>query len=176
VVTIHAGRLVIRTRRGHDVTASVAELAPLTDAVTARSVVLDGELVAGAGTPGSFYRISGRMAARRQEAVTCQRSRTQLTFVPFDLLWLDDDTTSAPFHERRAALDSLALRGPAWCTSPSWPGLGPELFAACTELGLEGLVAKRLDGRSYPGERRPVWVKAKCSAWYAEHAEFRHRR
>jgi bifunctional non-homologous end joining protein LigD len=158
------------------VTAAVPELAPLLDAVDGHSVVLDGELVAGAGTPGSFYRISGRMAARRDDAVSRQRLRTQLTFVPFDLLWLDGDLTGEPFHERRAALEALALRGPAWCTSPSWPGLGSELFAACTQLGLEGLVAKRLDGRYYPGERRPVWVKAKCSAWYAEHAEFRHRR
>jgi bifunctional non-homologous end joining protein LigD len=176
LVTIHAGQLVVRTRRGHDVTAAVPELASLPEALPGRSVVLDGELVAGAGTPGSFYRISGRMAARRRDAVERQRSRTQLTFVPFDLLWLDGDMTGAHFQERRAALESLGLRGTGWCTSPSWPGLGPELFAACTKLGLEGLVAKRLDGRYYPGERRSVWVKAKCAAWYAEHAEFRHRR
>ena len=176
VVTVDAGQVTVRTRNGHDVSAAVPELASLADAVAGRSLVLDGELVAGAGTPRSFYRISGRMAARRPEAVGRQARRTQMTFIPFDVLWLDDDLTGAPFRERREALESLALRGPAWCTSPSWPGLGAELFAACTDLGLEGLVAKRLDGRYYPGERRSVWVKAKCSAWYAEHAEFRHRR
>jgi len=73
-------------------------------------------------------------------------------------LWFDGDLTGAAFKERRAALESPAVRGPAWCTSPSWPGLGAELFAACTDLGLEGLVAKRLDGRYYLGEPRPVWV------------------
>src|SRR4051794_29795469 len=89
MVTIHAGRLVVRTRRGHDVTGAVPELGPLADAADGSSLVLDGELVAGAGTPASFYRIGGRMASRRPGAIARQVLRTQLTFVPFDVLWFD---------------------------------------------------------------------------------------
>jgi ATP-dependent DNA ligase len=85
----------------------------------------------------------------------------------------------------QARLRSLAAYNEVndWCrrepggqerTSPSYPGSGAELFADCTRLGLEGLVAKRLDGRYYPGQRREVWVKAKCSAWVAHHARHRH--
>jgi ATP-dependent DNA ligase len=35
-------------------------------------------------------------------------------------------------------------------------------MAACVEVGLEGLVAKRLDSIYRSGERSRDWVKAKC--------------
>ena len=49
-------------------------------------------------------------------------------------------------------------------------GDGPELIAACGQLGLEGLVAKRLGSIYRPGERGKHWVKAKCPNWRAFHA------
>ncbi|MDP9388530.1 MAG: hypothetical protein M3Q48_11630, partial [Actinomycetota bacterium] len=127
------------------------------------------ELVAHSGTPSSFYGLGSRMAARRPAL----RSAVPLTFVAFDILWLDGDVTSCPYEHRRSLLRDLELAGPAWWTSPSYMGAGAELFAACTGLGLEGLVAKRLDGRYHAGVRSDVWVKAKCSVWVAQHA--RHR-
>jgi ATP-dependent DNA ligase len=39
---------------------------------------------------------------------------------------------------------------------------------------LEGLVAKRLDGRYEPGVRSRGWVKAKCAGWLDAHAGHRH--
>ena len=169
LVTVHGGQLAVRTRTGRLVTEAVPELAGLVEQLAARSVVLDGELVAYQGTPASFYRLSGRMAARRPPL----RSHVPLTFVAFDVVWLDGDVTESPYRRRRALLDDLGLVGPAWCTSPSYAGSGAELFAACTRLGLEGLVAKRLEGQYFPGQRRDVWVKAKCAGWLASHA--RHR-
>ena len=41
------GGLTVRTRNGHNVTASVPELAPMLAALEGRSVVLDGEAVPG---------------------------------------------------------------------------------------------------------------------------------
>ena len=38
--------------------------------------------------------------------------------------------------------------------------MGPELMVARGQLGLEGLVAKRLDSIYRPGERSEHWVKA----------------
>ena len=175
-VSVAAGRLVVRTRNAHDVTASVPELRPLEGAFFGRSVVLDGELVAHKGTPSSFYRLSGRMAAKRPVAVDVARQRTPATFVAFDVLWLDKDVTALPYTERRAILQGLDLAGPAWCTISAFPGAGAELFAACDQLGLEGLVAKRLDSRYEPGVRSKHWIKAKCAAWLHDHASHRHER
>jgi bifunctional non-homologous end joining protein LigD len=174
MVSVASGRVVVRTRNGHDVTAAVPELAGIRETLFGRSVVLDGELVAHQGSPSSFYRLSGRMAARRPTVADAARARTPTTFVVFDVLWLDGDVTAEPYHRRRELLEGLGLAGSAWCTVSSFPGAGAELFAACTQLGLEGLVAKHLDGRYEPGVRSKAWVKAKCAAWLDEHAAHRH--
>lgn len=86
--------------------------------------------------------------------------RRQLAAIAGQLL-----VTGAPYRERREILEQLALTGPAWCTVSAFDGAGAELFAACTALGLERLVAKRLDSRYEPGVRSKAWIKAKCSAW-----------
>ena len=174
MVGVASGRVVVRTRNGHDVTAAVPELAGLCEPLFGRSVVLDGELVAHQGSPSSFYRLSGRMAARRPFAVEAARARTPATFVAFDVLWLDGDVTALPYQRRRRLLEELCLSGPSWCTVSSFPGAGAELFAACTQLGLEGLVAKRLDGRYEPGVRSKAWIKAKCEGWLLDHAAHRY--
>jgi ATP-dependent DNA ligase len=54
-------------------------------------------------------------------------------------------------------------------------GDGAELMAACGQLGLEGLVAKRLDSIYRPGERSKQWAKAKCPDWRVNHAPRRLR-
>lgn len=157
------------TRNGHDITAKVPEIAGMADATGGRSLVLDGELIAHDGSPGSFYRILGRMAHGRPRTVG-----QRLSFVAFDVLYRDGDVTAKPYTERRAMLEELDLTGAAWCTTPAYVGLGAELFAACTNLGLEGLVAKRLTSRYEQGKRSSAWVKAKCADWFTHHAE--HRR
>jgi hypothetical protein len=42
-------------------------------------------------------------------------------------------------------------------------------------VGLEGLVAERLDSIYRPGERSRNWVKAKCPDWRVHHAPRRLR-
>lgn len=100
LVTVAGGQVQVRTRNGHDVTASVPELEGMRQHFLGRSVVLDGELVAHKGTPSSFYRLSGRMAAKRPSAVRSARQRTPATFVAFDVLWHDGDVTAQPYTER----------------------------------------------------------------------------
>jgi len=171
MVYVADGWHMVRTRTGRNVTDQLPEVAGLPDVLDRRAVVLDGELVAHQGTPLSFYRLGPRMAARSASA---RSTLTPLTFVAFDLLWLDGDLTRAPYSERRAGLESLSLNGPAWCTASSFPGAGAILFAECVNLGLEGLVAKRLKSRYRPGQRSRDWVKAKTESWRAEHGPFRH--
>lgn len=174
MVSIAGGKLQVRTRNGHDVTSAVPELEDLSREFFGRSVVLDGELVAHEGTPSSFYRLSGRMAARRPAAIDAARLRTPATFVAFDVLWHDGDVTALPYTARRQLLESFELGGASWCTVSAFPGAGAELFAACSALGLEGLVAKRLTSPYEAGARSKYWVKAKCSAWFEDHGQYRH--
>jgi bifunctional non-homologous end joining protein LigD len=81
----------------------------------------------------------------------------------FDVLHLDGRSTrSLPYHGRRALLEELALDGSAWRTPASLVVEHPHDFVArVAELGLEGVVAKRVDSRYTPGRRSPAWIKHK---------------
>jgi bifunctional non-homologous end joining protein LigD len=168
LVYVADGAVRVRTRRGRDVTASLAELAGLSDSVPDRTV-LDGELVAGQGRSVDFYAVGPSMMARRRTA--------PLTFVTFDVPHLAGRATTGLAHrDRRRLLELLELGGPAWCTVPSFDAEADEVLEECARLHLEGLVAKRIDSRYEPGKRSAHWRKVKCLAWREHHALLRHER
>src|SRR5262249_45007131 len=81
----------------------------------------------------------------------------------FDLLHLDGySTRPIPHRERRGLLEELALDGPAWRTPASVVVERSEDFVArVEELGLEGVVAKRVGSAYLAGRRCSSWVKHK---------------
>ena len=81
----------------------------------------------------------------------------------FDVLHLDGCSTRAlPYRERRALLEELALDGPglAHPREHRRRAVGG-VRRRVAELGLEGVVAKRLDSRYPPGRRSTAWIKHK---------------
>lgn len=137
-------RLRAYSRSGRPLGDSVPELAPLAAAV-GTDAVLDGELIVTdeAGHP-DFYALSRRMLATPASPLAHLRPRARVTFVAFDVLWLDGTPLVArPYTERRSRLEELALTGSCWTTTPSYWGIAVEdMLAACSALGLEGLVVK----------------------------------
>ena len=129
---------------------------------------MDGELVAGQGRAADFYGLLPSVAARRRSE--------PLTFVAFDVLAFDGPVIDQPYCRRRARLERLALRGPAWCTVPRRHGTVADSLNACAEHGVEGIVAKRLDSPYRPGQRSGDWLKVKTAEWRVAHASRRHRR
>ena len=80
----------------------------------------------------------------------------------FDLLFLEGRSLlELPYTERRERLLELDLNGAAWQTPAHHLGNGAALLEATRAQGLEGLIAKRLDGPYTPGRRSPGWVKVK---------------
>ena len=164
VVTVHDGTVTITSRLGNDVTGGYPELAPLATALAGRSAVLDGEIVAfdeRTGRP-SFQRLQRRMHVRSPAVQLRREVPVQLLF--FDVLWLDGElVTDRPQVERRQVLEDLALDGPSWHTSPLIPPApAADLLAACSQVGMEGYVAKRADATYVPGRRSTAWIKVKC--------------
>ncbi|MEV4657296.1 non-homologous end-joining DNA ligase [Micromonospora sp. NPDC049301] len=148
------------SRNDRDITAAYPELGELGQLLTGRQAVLDGEIVAldGKGRP-SFSALQHRMHVRAPSAGLV--STTPVRLYVFDLLHLDgQDLTPLPYTERRAALEQLDLSGASVDTPPSWTGeAGRDLATAAADLGLEGVVAKRLASPYDPGRRSPAWVK-----------------
>jgi DNA ligase D-like protein (predicted ligase) len=152
------GGLALRSRNGVDMAGWFPELAGLAGALGEHAAVLDGEVVAfgGDGRP-SFEALQQRMAGRAG-----RRRGAPVTYLVFDLLWLDGRLlTGLPYTERRRLLEDLAVAGDAWQTVASFPGAGTALLAATREQGLEGVVAKRLASIYLPGKRTRNWLKTK---------------
>lgn len=163
LVTVDDG-VTVRTRRGH--VLDVPELEPLAE--LGPRLVLDGELVAAAGTMSDFYDVMPSVVIRRRPR------RAPLTFAAFDVLWLDGElTTGLPYADRRRLLEQLDLDGAATVV-PRWPGEDAQaLLDACERLDVEGVVLKRLSAGYTPGRRSTAWRKVKCSTWREVHAERR---
>ena len=86
-----------------------------------------------------------------------------MTFVAFDLLYLDGRSLLAEtYDERRAGSKSLSLAGATFTTTESFRDVpGRDILDAAVQNGLEGVVAKRRDSPYRPGRRSPDWVKVK---------------
>jgi bifunctional non-homologous end joining protein LigD len=157
------GRLRIESRNLNDVSSRYPELRPLGRQLGAREAVLDGEIVAfdERGAP-SFERLQRRIHATSEHAVGRLAREAPVSYVIFDVLYLDGRLTiGLPYHERRALLARLELNGPAWQTPAHHLGNGRDFLAITAEHGLEGVLAKRLDSPYRPGERGGEWLKLK---------------
>jgi len=157
------GRVKLVSRTGKDVTAAYPEIGALAGALSGAEAVLDGEVVAfdEAGRP-SFQRLQRRMHVRDSSQVKRLRGDVPVSYVAFDLLYLDGQLLlDLPYEERRARLQALGLDGDSWRTPAYHRGDGASLLSLTRAQGLEGIVGKRLDSTYKPGKRGRDWIKVK---------------
>jgi bifunctional non-homologous end joining protein LigD len=165
LVGVEQGEVWLTSRAGNDATARFPEIAALGDALGGVDALLDGELVAldDRGVP-SFERLQPRMQAHGTAAVRDRAAAQPVVLMLFDVLWLDGHSTCPlPYRERRQLLERLALAGPSWQTPRTTVGGGDGVLATSRALGLEGVVAKRLDSPYQPGRRSDAWRKVKTT-------------
>jgi ATP-dependent DNA ligase len=124
--------------------------------------VVDGEIVIATGQGLDFEALQQRIhpAASR---VTLLAGQTPASFVGFDLLAIgDDDVTNRPFAERRALLEQVfsSSRAPVHIT-PATTDRETALtwFSEFEGAGLDGIVAKPLDGTYQPDKRVMFKIK-----------------
>jgi bifunctional non-homologous end joining protein LigD len=80
----------------------------------------------------------------------------------FDLLAFDGiDATGLPYTDRRRLLAEVVAAGPSWSVPAHYVGGGQELLDSVGEMGMEGVLAKRLDSVYEVGRRSRAWLKVK---------------
>jgi ATP-dependent DNA ligase len=91
----------------------------------------------------------------------------RLVFMRFDLLRLNgEDMRTMPLIERRQRLQELVGCHDPTCRlqySEHVAGAGAALFDAADQMGLEGIVSKKMSSR-YRSGRSQAWLKVKCWA------------
>jgi bifunctional non-homologous end joining protein LigD len=163
VVFSDHGHIALQGRNFTDFTPRYPEVRALSRELGARRLILDGEIVAfdEEGRP-SFERLQSRMHLASDSAVKRRVRDTPVTYVIFDLLYLDGRLTlPLAYEDRRTLLEGLELEGPAWRTPTYHRGEGSALLEATKNLGIEGVLAKRLDCPYEPGRRASGWIKVK---------------
>ena len=157
------GRLHLASRSGRDITKAYPELGHLNRALSSHSAILDGEIIAfdEAGKQ-SFQAVQQRIHVGGAAAIKRLAREAPVTFMIFDLLWLDGHSlTDLPYEERRESLEALELTGEHWQVPAAHVGAGTALLAATAEQGLEGVIAKRLGSVYEAGARTSMWRKIK---------------
>ena len=143
----------LRSRNDLSLNARFAEVAEALAGDPATDLVIDGEVVAFAGSQTSFARLQQR-----------GEHPAAIFYYVFDLLHLaGHDTTALPLRARKSLLrHTLSWHGPLRLSSHRNHD-GEAYFREACEKGWEGLIAKRAESPYTHGRSRD-WLKFKCSA------------
>jgi len=152
------GHVRLQDRGLTDITDILPELHDLPRQVPS-GAVLDGELVVtdDQGRPDS-------QALRRRLQGGAGRAHTvPLAYLAFDALHLRGRSLlRQPLHKRRARLERAVTTGGRLFVPYHIDTQGVELYEACLDRGLEGVMAKHRDSTYVPGQRSPFWLKVKA--------------
>jgi len=151
------------SRNGNDVTVAYPEVFPLAGATGGHDCVLDGEIVAfdEAGRP-SFEALQPRMHQRNRDKITQLVKLVPVTYLVFDILHINAVTSiNMPYTERRDLLENVVTPGARWQVPGWFRDAGQAALDMSRQMGLEGVVAKRLNSPYRPGKRSADWTKVK---------------
>lgn len=163
-VQLHRAGDAVRvfSRQLHDVSSGLPEVVERVRALPARSLILDGEVIAlrADGTPHPFQTTMRRFG--RRSSVERLRGELPLSVFLFDCLHLDgEDLIDRALAARLAALDGVApaLTPPRLQTAA--PAAAQRFLASAFHAGHEGLMIKDLDSPYAAGSRGAAWRKLK---------------
>jgi bifunctional non-homologous end joining protein LigD len=147
---VHGGDCELVSRNDKPLTERFPHIArEIVKAVKTPNAVLDGEVCA--------LDEQGRASFSEM-----QKGSERLVYYAFDVLEIDGvPLIDLPFQERHERLARLLDgRNRAVRISETFDD-GDALYEAAKEQGLEGIMAKRLDSRYFPGKRTRDWLKVK---------------
>src|SRR5512133_2480525 len=152
IAVVSQGEASLTSRNGNDLTARFQHVAKeIVKAVKTPDCVLDGEVCALDETGRSSF-----------SAMQQGKPETPLVFYAFDLVELDGEPlVDLPLVERRKRLTELLDKRNRTVRLSEGFNDGNALLQAATEQHLEGIMAKRLDSRYFPGKRTRDWLKVK---------------
>ena len=147
--------VTVYSRNGLDWSERFTSIAAAAHKLKAKSAIIDGEAVVyGSGGLPDFQQLRRELGRKRSERVR---------YHAFDLLYLDGyDLRGAAYEDRKRLLHELLKDAPeTFIYVEALEADGHEIFTKGCQLGLEGLIAKRL-GQPYRSGRQENWIKLKC--------------
>jgi bifunctional non-homologous end joining protein LigD len=157
-------RVHLYSRNRRDITASFPEIALAVRHLPCQDFVIDGEIVAlDERGLSSFEILQQRLGLSDEPSVERATVEVPAFMYAFDLLAAAGyDFRPLPLTTRKQALSRLVPKVGVVSYLDHVETDGVEFFRAATELGLEGMVAKRADSAYASGKRSPDWLKLKA--------------
>ncbi|MEA2486302.1 MAG: bifunctional non-ous end joining protein LigD, partial [Actinomycetota bacterium] len=155
----------LSSRNQRDITATYPELGKLHERLVAIDAMVDGEIVALRDGRPSFEALQSRMNLQDRTAIDKASKQMPVTYVAFDLLYLDGRSLLAtPVEERKRLLSELVVEKLGSVqVSLAVEGEGSAVHAAAQAQNLEGIVAKKCGSPYRPGKRTKEWLKIKTT-------------
>jgi bifunctional non-homologous end joining protein LigD len=143
------------SRNEKDLGGKFTEVMDAVSALEVKDAIIDGEIVA--------LDEKGRSSFQLLQAFEMGKERPPLFYYAFDLLRLNGkDLLDLPIEERKAKLERLLKDSPGVIRySASIEDADEGLLEKARELGVEGLIGKRVGSRYEAGKRSGAWVKIK---------------
>jgi bifunctional non-homologous end joining protein LigD len=156
------GEIRLQNRRLETITERYPELQVLTKQIAATNAILDGELVVLAGGLTDFPKLQQREHLADPTKISLLAQKIPATYVAFDLLFLNDDKlVTWPLVDRKDRLSNILRESPQLIESRFVREQGRVFFREAVSQGLEGIMAKTLDGPYLMGRRSRLWLKIK---------------
>jgi DNA ligase D-like protein (predicted ligase) len=158
------GRMRLQTRRLLDTTRRYPEIVRALGELPGEAI-LDGEIVVFDGERPSFERALERELVSDPGKIAQRSHKLPAYYIAFDLLYLDGQPLmEEPLSKRKRLLSTLLTASPPKPIIESAFILerGIAYYQEAAERGLEGIVAKTLNGRYLPGKRTHDWIKIKA--------------
>jgi bifunctional non-homologous end joining protein LigD len=159
-VVREADRVRLFTKEGHDWSSRYPWIVESALKNRQKHFVIDGEAV-----------VLGVDGISDFGALTSRKHDEEVQLYAFDILAMGgDDLRQLPLKLRKANLAQLLARRPDGIfVAPFEQGeIGPDLFKAACQMGLEGMVSKHQE-RPYRGGLCPHWIKVKNAEAPAMH-------
>ncbi|AAB89526.1 MULTISPECIES: non-homologous end-joining DNA ligase [Archaeoglobus] len=158
-VDVEGKRVRLQNRRLLDITYRYPEI-KLLDAVE-RNAILDGEVVVIKDGKPSFPLLQKREHVDSRFKIEILSKTIPAVYIVFDVLYCDGWVVDLELMERKKILSEV-LQSRGRVVVEEWiEGKGEEFYRKAVEMGLEGIVAKKKDGRYLIGKRSRLWKKIK---------------
>lgn len=148
------------SRNQNDLTSSFPELASIKK-ITKSPIILDGEIVLldEKGFP-NFSSLLKRNRLKDKEKIKILSTTNPVIYIAFDILYQNKSLIDKPLMERKKYLDTYPDTD-QFIKAKYIEKEGKKLFKEIKKLNLEGIVAKRKDGKYHINKRTYDFIKIK---------------
>jgi DNA ligase D-like protein (predicted ligase) len=152
-------------RRRIDITPRYPEIAKaFVQAGLESGFMLDGEIAVFVDGRPSFSALASREHQSEKMRIDYLASALPASYVVFDILFAKGKSVmDLPLRQRKRLLLEALPESENVTISDSFAENGEDYFRAALQMGIEGVMAKRLDSLYQPGKRSPDWIKIKKS-------------